>query len=308
MKMRTRFSIILCVAVIFSMLLAGCSKKENEDLTVLNHDFTEQQWADFYDAKMASQSGSGLSTSGDATGGTSGSGSATGGNSSGSSSDKDTGSKNDSDDDEMKVIVIDPGHGGKFTGAEGNGIQEKEITLKTAKYIKEYLEEHYSNVEVYLTREKDTELADSLKDDLEERARIAKRHNADALVSIHFNASDIHNRSGTYIYVSRRKHVSAECKGLAKAIMKELVALGTTEGGIEERKSNDMFDEDGNAYDYYAINRHCAARNIPGIIVEQCFMDNEDDRKFIRSDSALKSLAEANAKGIAAYYELKETE
>ena len=65
-----------------------------------------------------------------------------------------------------------------------------------------------------------------------------------------------------------------------------------------------MFDENGRAIDYYAINRHCAARGIPGIIVEQCYMDNEIDQVHVTTEEGLKELGEANARGIANYLEL----
>ncbi|MBO4415815.1 MAG: N-acetylmuramoyl-L-alanine amidase [Lachnospiraceae bacterium] len=296
--------------LLIAALLCGCKKGDQEEPTVTSHDFTVEQWADFYDKKLENEAAQATAAA------------QSGESNTDKNSDKSSGNKNDgsetdgsdnsSDDTGKKaktvVIVIDPGHGGGFTGAVYNSVVEKDITLKTAKYARDYLLEHYENVEVYLTREEDKALASTLKEDLEERARIAKRHNADALVSIHFNAATDHKKYGAYIYVSRRKEVSDECKGLAKEIMKELTSLGIKEKAIEERKSNDMFDETGDPYDYYAINRHCAARNIPGIIVEQCFMDNDNDKPFIDSEMALKNLGAANARGIAAYFELVEKE
>jgi len=35
----------------------------------------------------------------------------------------------------MKKVYIDPGHGGKDSGAVGNGIQEKDIVLSVAKKV-----------------------------------------------------------------------------------------------------------------------------------------------------------------------------
>ena len=297
-------------------LLCGCKKDDQEEPTVTSHDFTVEQWAEFIDRKKENEAAQATAAaqSGESNSGRDSDKNSEGEDKSDTATDgqNSKGNEDNSSDDSEKartvVIVIDPGHGESFTGASYNKVNEKEITLKTAKYVRDYLVENYKNVEVYLTREEDVHLDKSLKEDLEERARIAKRHNADALVSIHFNASDNHKKNGAYIYVSRRKQVSDECKGLAKSIMKELKSLGIHENAIEERKSNDMFDETGDAYDYYAINRHCAARNIPGIIVEQCFMDNDTDRQFIDSEMALKNLGEANAKGIAAYYELVKKE
>ena len=302
MKLTIRKLLIFILAALF---LVGCGKKDEEEPTVTQHDFTVEQWADFYDEKNAAKADAANKDDAD----NDNSGTNEGNSGTDTSDEKNDGEKDNNDEpDETKtkttVITIDPGHGGKRTGAIYNKINEKDITLKVAKYARDYLLDNYENVEVYLTREEDKDLDPDLATDLEMRAIIAKDHNSDALVSIHFNASEDHKKTGTYIYVSRREQVAQQCKDLAKAIMKELTDLGLRERAIEQRKSNDMFDETGDPYDYYAINRHCAARNIPGIIVEQCFMDNANDWQYIESEMALKTLGEANAKGIAAYFEL----
>ena len=154
---------------------------------------------------------------------------------------------------------------------------------------------------MYLTREDDTIMDRDKKKDLEMRCDLGRQVNADCLVSVHFNATDAHTLSGTEIWISRRSNVHDQTEALGNAIMDELVALGLKRRSVGPRKSNDMFDQDGIAYDYYAINRHCAARDLPGIIVEQCFMDSEHDQQFINTEEGLKSLGEANARGIANY-------
>lgn len=55
-----------------------------------------------------------------------------------------------------KKIVIDAGHGGSDSGAVGNGIVEKELTLKIAKYIADRLKR--LGADVTLTRESDETL------------------------------------------------------------------------------------------------------------------------------------------------------
>ena len=307
---KTKKALVMILAA-SALILGGCKKEQNEDLNVLNHDFTEQEWSDFYDEKMARQEKEmSEASSGEGSGSVSGQESDNRdvgraiedqGSDGPDTEDQETGSK-------KVVIMIDPGHGGKFPGAESGGVREKTLTLKTAGYLKKYLTENYENVECFLTREDDKELDNDLVKDLENRAKAAADVRADALVSIHFNASDDHNRNGCYIYISRRDNVSRQCASLARYIMNELKELGIKENAIEQRKSNDMFDEKGEAYDYYAINRHCAARGIPGIIVEQCFMDSKDDAKYMDTDEALRKLGEADARGIALYFGLKEKE
>ena len=53
------------------------------------------------------------------------------------------------------VVVLDPGHGGSDPGASGNGLREKDLTLKIAQYAKQELEK-YAGVTVYLTRSSDS--------------------------------------------------------------------------------------------------------------------------------------------------------
>lgn len=202
------------------------------------------------------------------------------------------------------VIVLDPGHGGIFSGATYDGRVEKEMTLIVAQYVKEYLESNYDNVTVFLTRDTDIDLGKDLAKELEQRAVIAKEKEADALISLHFNASDRHNANGTAVYISRRSNVNAPAKELATDILTELAALGIAPNGVLTRASDDMFDENNEAYDYYAINRHCANRDLIGIIVEHCFMDNATDIPFLATEEALRALASADAKGIAEYFSL----
>ena len=203
------------------------------------------------------------------------------------------------------VVVLDPGHGGKRGGAWYLGIAEKDITLKVANYARDYLLENYKNIEVYLTRETDEALDPDNKIELEMRCDLAREVGADCLVSIHFNATDAHIQHGAEIWISRNTQIHDQTLALGESIMAELEALGIRRNSIASRKSTDMFDENGRAIDYYAINRHCAARGIPGIIVEQCYMDNEIDQVHITTEEGLKQLGEANARGIANYLELE---
>ena len=56
------------------------------------------------------------------------------------------------------VVALDAGHGGTDRGAAAGGINEKDINLTIAKYVKQYLEE-YKDVEVYMTRTKERSIS-----------------------------------------------------------------------------------------------------------------------------------------------------
>ncbi|HQO92752.1 MAG TPA: N-acetylmuramoyl-L-alanine amidase, partial [bacterium] len=80
-----------------------------------------------------------------------------------------------------KVVVIDPGHGGKDPGAVVGKLYEKDIVFNLAKRIKK-LSQKYDSIEIKLTRDKDIFLP------LEERAAIANTMNGDLFISLHANS------------------------------------------------------------------------------------------------------------------------
>lgn len=84
-----------------------------------------------------------------------------------------------------RVLVIDPGHGGRDAGSRctgGRNVWEKELTLDWARRIEKGLEG--SGWSVVLTRRDDRELS------LLERVAIADQHRADLFISLHFNSFD----------------------------------------------------------------------------------------------------------------------
>ena len=86
-------------------------------------------------------------------------------------------------DENDVVLVFDAGHGGSDPGAIGNGHNEKDITLKLAKYAKKHMDSNYGNVTVYLSRSTDTYVG------LSARTDYAKSVKADGFISFHMNSS-----------------------------------------------------------------------------------------------------------------------
>lgn len=95
----------------------------------------------------------------------------------------------------QKIIVIDAGHGGKDPGAIQNKIKEKDITLKIALKVGNYLTKNVKNIKVVQTRTKDVFV------ELNKRAEIANKNKADLFVSIHVNAHKDKKIQGTSTYV-----------------------------------------------------------------------------------------------------------
>jgi N-acetylmuramoyl-L-alanine amidase len=79
-------------------------------------------------------------------------------------------------------VVIDAGHGGHDPGAQGNGVNEAELTLDVALRLQKLLDKQ-AGMEVVMTRDSDTFIP------LQERTAIANREGADLFLSIHANAS-----------------------------------------------------------------------------------------------------------------------
>ena len=83
-------------------------------------------------------------------------------------------------DRSKKIIVIDPGHGGKDSGATGNGYMEKNIVLEIGLELFEQLKA--MGYTVYMTRSTDVFI------ELKDRTKFANDKMADLFLSVHANA------------------------------------------------------------------------------------------------------------------------
>lgn len=196
------------------------------------------------------------------------------------------------------VIVLDPGHGGKDPGASYDGRVEAKLNLQLANYVRDYLTTNYSNVTVILTREENKELDPDKGTDLRARVQVGVDNHADLVVSLHLNASENHKQYGSQVLISKQKNITDQSKKLANCILDRLEGLGLKNNGTLKRDSLDTFDADGVPVDYYAICRHGASNNLISIIIESCFIDNENDVEHLKTEEALQELAAAEAKGI----------
>ena len=202
-------------------------------------------------------------------------------------------------EEEDVVIVLDPGHGGLDTGTEmkydGTLVCEAAINLAIAEYCRDYLLENYENVQVYLTRETDEKV------ELDERVAFAEEMGADYMLSIHIN-SDEGYAKGALAIVPRGRYQpeqGAASTRTAEAILLHLEELGMVNRGTTYQLGEDRYP-DGSYVDYFAVIRGCVRRNIPCIIMEHGFLDNEEDyRSFLSTPEQLRALGEADALGLA---------
>ncbi|PTY76970.1 N-acetylmuramoyl-L-alanine amidase [Heyndrickxia sporothermodurans] len=180
-----------------------------------------------------------------------------------------------------KIVVIDPGHGGKDPGACANGLKEKDVVLKISKFAKDYLEDGYEGVKVYLTRSTDVFV------ELSERARFANKKKADLFVSNHINAG---GGTGFESYVYTSINVGSKTETMRGAVHD---AVMTVFKGFRDR---------GRKSANLAVVRETA---MPATLLEHLFIDTKKDADFLKSDANLKAIAKAEAKGIAKALGLK---
>lgn len=94
----------------------------------------------------------------------------------------------------VKKIVIDAGHGGKDIGCHGKRTKEAQIALAVALKLGEKIKENLKDVKIIYTRDSDVFI------ELQERAAIANRNNADLFISIHCNSAKANHISGSETY------------------------------------------------------------------------------------------------------------
>ncbi|QTD41114.1 N-acetylmuramoyl-L-alanine amidase [Sporosarcina sp. Te-1] len=178
-----------------------------------------------------------------------------------------------------RIIVIDAGHGGKDPGTTKSSAKEKEITLNVAKRVETKLKK--AGASVLMTRSGDTFPS------LQDRTDYAKKHYAEAFVSIHVNSASSTSAKGTEVYYdSSTNPNAAESKALAKKIHDNII------------KRADMADRGVRDQRFYVIRNN----NVAAVLVELGFLSNPDDFKKLTSDQYAELYAEAIYQGLLQYY------
>lgn len=175
----------------------------------------------------------------------------------------------------MKKIFLDVGHGGKDSGATSGSFIEKNMNMVTAKACCDELLKH--NVQVKLSRTEDNYLS------LTERANMANNWGADLFISCHYNAGG--GDRGEVIH-SVNKGTSLL---LAQNIGESLRSIGQSTIKIYEKYAS------SGVGDYFTV---IAASNMPAVIVEPCFIDNDRDCQLADTEETQSIIGVAIAKGI----------
>lgn len=181
---------------------------------------------------------------------------------------------------ERFTVVIDPGHGGKDTGAQGfSGQYEKDFTLSLAKKIAERLKQH-REFKVYLTRETDTFLSAKKG----ERQEFANQIRADIYISVHGNTFTNPAVSGTETYYFSENSIE-----LARILHKKIVsAAGFADRGVRKEP--------------YLVLK---GTDMPAVLLEIGYLTNPENEEKMFSTDFQQRIADAVYEGILEYRNLQ---
>jgi N-acetylmuramoyl-L-alanine amidase len=91
----------------------------------------------------------------------------------------------------LRTIIIDAGHGGDFHGTHGLISKEEDVTLDIALKLGEAIKTEFPDIKVVYTRTTNANVAgaNTLSEDLHNRAQIANQAKGDLFISIHCDAT-----------------------------------------------------------------------------------------------------------------------
>jgi N-acetylmuramoyl-L-alanine amidase len=174
-------------------------------------------------------------------------------------------------------IFIDPGHGGNDSGAVGNGLQEKNLTLQIASMIRNILLNEYQDVSIMMSRTDDQTVS------LTQRTNAANAWGADYYLSVHINSG-----GGTgyedYIFLG----VSTPTTTYRNHIHEEILKLVN-------------FTDRGKKTANFHVLRES---NMPAILTENGFIDNVNDANKLKTTSFINNIARGHVNGLVRAFSL----
>lgn len=214
------------------------------------------------------------------------------------------------------TIVLDPGHGGKDSGAIGiGGLKEKDVVLSIAQYCANILRE--KGFKVILTRDSDVFIP------LAQRVKIANEEKADLFVSIHANASLDPSARGTEVFflnaTSNQKalriaalenDVPLEQMGTINKIIISLINQAKLkESAVLAKDVDDSVFSLAKPIYPGLINRGIdqapfyvlVGTNCPSILIETLFITNPKDNEYLKDPIYQQSIAKGIADGLIKY-------
>ncbi|WP_226535047.1 N-acetylmuramoyl-L-alanine amidase [Fictibacillus halophilus] len=181
----------------------------------------------------------------------------------------------------MKVIIIDPGHGGNDPGAVNKNSFEKTYNLKIAKKIQSYLQNNYE-VKILMTRSSDATVS------LDERTDFANKQKADFYLSIHQNSGGGEGFE-SYVYIN----VGAETKKIQSAIHARTASVMNKYGARNRGQKQANFHV-------------LRETRMPAVLLEVLFIDNAGNLSLLNREDFQNEVSAAIATGVAAGLSLKQ--
>ncbi|MGA3489293.1 N-acetylmuramoyl-L-alanine amidase [Micromonosporaceae bacterium DT55] len=174
-------------------------------------------------------------------------------------------------------VYIDPGHGGSDSGAIGNGLQEKNLTLAISLQLRDILKANW-NVDVRMSRTTD------ITRSLTWRTDDANAWGANIFVSVHINSG-----GGTGFESYRYPTASAAAVNLHKALHPRILTGMRSVGTVTDRGLK-------------TANFHVLRETrMPAVLTENLFIDTLADANLLKRAAFITATARGHAQGIAAH-------
>lgn len=229
---------------------------------------------------------------------------------------------------ERQVVVIDPGHGGRDPGSQGqSGTYERTVTMTAALELKALLEKR-GGYDVVLTRESDTDkrIISSQRDELARREALARAAGADLFISLHADAISQPAVRGASVYTlseesTARSAKIAKSQGDYQVYDVNLKEYDSVVGDILFDKAQDTTMTKSSKFAEILINnlsgktpmlnrshrqgdlRVLLAPDVPAVLLEMAFISNAKDEANLNSPVWRSRTMGAVADSIDAYFE-----
>jgi N-acetylmuramoyl-L-alanine amidase len=220
-----------------------------------------------------------------------------------------------------RVVVIDPGHGGKDSGAPGKALgHEKDYNLAAGLALRDALEKR--GYDVVMTRKTDVFLP------LPERVKIAREAKADLFISLHSDADPKAQAKGATVYtlsqggVQRAKALAdgqdwnvdlgpATASSRVGSILLDLTQRETTDNSSTFAEGV-LSRLDGVAPLNASRPRRAGffvllAPDVPAVLLEMGFVTHGDDERRLASPASRKAMMDAVAGSVDDYFQERKT-
>lgn len=183
----------------------------------------------------------------------------------------------------MKKVMIDSGHYPNHPNKGQTGYWEYQGVWKISNYLKEILEGH--GIQADLTKT----YIETFNNDANLTVRGKKAQGYDLFISEHTNAYNQQARGVEVFYDFSKPQDKQWAEELSLSVSK---VMGNSNKGAKTR----IYIENSITYNYYGVIRGASATNCPHIfLIESGYHDNLIDEAFLKVDSNLKKIAQAQA-------------